>query len=120
MKAAGIAFVAGLLGVLLGSLAAQAPREIVPGPLDGRVIYEGRGEIEVNRGRDTTETLPGEIRVYDHWVLAKDRGQLIPREQVVRVDTDRRGHPAEDFGDNPQPGTLPPAERPRPGTFRED
>jgi hypothetical protein len=125
MKAIAALMLTGALGVLAGSLAAQPPRnELAPSPPSG-VLYEGPVEIVVGTDNDPNivETLRGDGRVYDGWVIIDDR-QMVPRERVRRIllgDAGRR----DDFGDQPGTGPnkdagrgedVPPKRRP----FRED
>jgi len=121
MKGIGIAFVAGLLGTLIGSLAAQAPDEAVrPGTEVDRFLYEGPiAALTYESERGETERFDrGVVRIYPDWVLDVARRRFIPRDRIVELqirDLPGLGAPAEDFGDDPKP-TRPG----RPDTFRED
>ena len=118
MKAVSAAFVAGLLGVLIGSLAAQAPRGLDGPPADSPagVLYAGPVEaLSLTDGNQPQ--LGATVRVYEDWVLLVESGQFIPRERVAMLvagrDGVRRGE--RDFGTDP--GQDRPA---RSDTFRED
>ena len=120
MKGIGVAFAAGLLGTLIGSLAAQAPGTGIHHG-DGSRGYLSEGDIEVLRWRlpdlGDVETLEsGNARVYENWVLV-DGTRFIPREQVqmLKLRSGEEQGAARDFGDDPKP-TRPG----RPDTFRED
>lgn len=120
MKGIGIAFVAGLLGTLIGSLAAQAPDEAVrPGSEVDRFLYEGEIVSLVFEGVGERESADrGVVRVYPDWVLDVEQRRFIARERVLELqfrDAPGADAPARDFGDDPKPA------RPgRPDTFRED
>jgi hypothetical protein len=121
MKGVGIAFATGLLGMLVGSLAAQPfgpvasqPFEPVAGPSSERLLYEGSVEVVLKRDDplELLEPIAGQARVYDGWVLLPNR-QIIPREQI-RTILLQANPPAQDFGVDPT------VDRPRPRGFRED
>lgn len=119
MRLVGAAFVAGLLGVLIGSLAAQAPRDDRPAVSDSCLIYEGPVELIIKDSDDPLEAVvTGNARVYDGWVMLTETRRLIPREQVqmLAFDTpvERGAEGRDDFG------TAPGEEQPRRKTFRED
>lgn len=119
MRLVGAAFVAGMLGVLIGSLAAQAPRD---DPFESRgddLIYEGPVEVVLKVSDDPIEAvLTGDGRVYEGWVMLTETRRLIPRDQIQMVAFDVVGERAveerENFGN--APGETAPRRKP----FRED
>lgn len=117
MRLVGAAFVAGMLGVLIGSLAAQAPRDDQLGVVRDDIIFEGNAEVILDEDHPAERVLEGNARVSESWVVMTDTGIMIPREQV-RMVTGREGvdqnEPAEDFGNTP--GETTPRRKP----FRED
>ena len=113
MKTVGAAFVAGLLGMLLGSLTAQNPPEESPPPQDDGVLHAGPIET-ITLGSGNTMGEPGvRAELRENWVRLTDTNQFIPREQIAVV-TFARNPAAGDFGD--QPGDNRPDRR----GFRED
>lgn len=90
MKAVGAAFVAGMLGVLLGSLAAQGPDGSFDRPTGAGLIHEGPLEL-ATFGTDprSPNVLEGGVaRVYPGWVaLPGERGSMrfIPSDQIVTL-----------------------------------
>ena len=110
MKAIGAAFVAGVLGVLVGSLAAQGPD--AAGGLQEDVIFEGPVAVEVLPAVPGGKQ-DGQARVSEGWVYLTEKRILIPREQILAVTA---GEAGRDFGEAPD------AERQeeRRRRFRED
>ena len=105
MKSVGSAFVAGLLGVVIGSLTAQErPTDNEPAdnrPLPAGAIYAGTVEaISLDRGEILGE---GErVVVFDGWVFLPNLRQFYPREEVAVLTLNRTDpRPADDFGDQP-------------------
>ena len=114
MKAVGAAFVAGLLGVLIGSLAAQGPEDVVrPGEAVDRFLYEGEIELLAFGERENVDR--GIVRVYPDWVLHVEERRFIPREQVQQLKFRAPEGAGRDFGADPEGGR--PA---RPDRFRAD
>ncbi|HEX6987074.1 MAG TPA: hypothetical protein VF170_16970 [Planctomycetaceae bacterium] len=119
MKAVGIAFTAGLLGMLIGSLAAQPQTEdFAADPSDDsldEVLYEGRVESISLASGGTIGDAGETARVYDSWIFLADSRRFVPREQIAVAAFQRDGDARpEDFG------TEPEGDRPRRRTFRED
>lgn len=123
MKTTLAVMLVGLMGVLVGSLAAQPPDHERLTPNRGGIIFEGTAEVIIAAEDISQGISRGNIRVYDGWVVIEGK-QIVPRQEVraiILADADRRG----DFGD--QPGAnpnkdagrsqdAPPKRRP----FRED
>jgi hypothetical protein len=131
MKAVGIAFAAGVLGVLIGTLAAQGPADPVrPGSEAGIFLYEGQVEaLSIEPERDQVID-HGTVRVYENWVLLVEERRFVPREDVRLLKFQQEGgdRRSGDFGDRPRrnrdndPSADRPQDRPgrKPNTFQED
>lgn len=124
MKSLGVAFVAALAGALVGSLAAQGPRDGASAPAGEGLIFQGPVKTltysheAAGGGRYSFTSDPGTTAsVYPGWVVLPDKGTFIPASQVESLSFGENveSEPAGDFGADPQP------EKPRrPNTFRED
>ena len=103
MKAVGSAFVAGLLGVVIGSLTAQEPAEddSANRSLPAGAIRTGTIEaMSLNSGGILGEGEP--VVIYDGWVFLPNTRQFIPREQIAILTFERNDRePADDFGNSP-------------------
>ncbi len=128
MRAVGVAFVAGLLGVVIGSLSAQAPEEFGAGPGGGGPIFEGEIDLFSYRsvtadGREAPVTVPAGtiVQVHPGWVYLPERRMFISSERAGSLSFRGAGgrNAAAERGDDF--GTTPNGARPaNPGTFRED
>ncbi len=88
---------AGAVGVLAATLAAQAPVMEHNAPPSRGVIYEGAVDVQMIGGE---APIQGHGRVYDGWIVIDDQQTMIPREQVRRIVLkDAAG--LEGFGNQP-------------------
>ncbi len=123
MKTSLAVIVVGLMGLIVGSLAAQQPGSARPIGMNRGVIYEG--PMEIVRGGDDhlRGKLNGDGRVYDGWIVLNDE-LIIPRDTVQHIVLQKGGR-FDDFGDQPDadPNAVPdpnPNTSPKRRPFRED
>ncbi len=124
MKTSIAVLAVGLLGVLVGSLAAQQPGgESLRAPDRNGIIFDGNAEVVLEAEDVLRAVSRGRVRVYDGWVVIEG-DRIVPRERVREINLNPDGQ-RNDFGDRPDtdPSAAPEPSQdspPKRRPFRED